>query len=353
MPLTVRELSAEDFTLWDGLLATSPQRCIFAQRWWMEIVTRGGVQLLGCFDTDRLVAGLPLWPCATFGVRRLRQPPLTPYWGPILRPIPGKYATRVSTEMEILRAFAAALTPWQDSMLAFHPSLDNWLPFHWSGYQQTTRYTYRIEALAENLPVGKGLHRSVRNALNRAANNQLTIKEMVDPMVIAEMSRLSMARQELQSSLEIRAFWSELSQAATQRNCLLNAVAMDPQGEVHAGYAIVWDDRYAYDLYGGGDPRYRDSGGGTLALQHLLEAAAQVAPGFDFEGSMTESIGRFFRQFGGELTSFLAVSRAASRRINTARSLQSWWQNRLHHEGKSNCAPLPAKEAQAQTPTAT
>lgn len=322
MQYSVRTLSREEYPLWDKLIANSPQRSIFTQRWWMDIVTNGGVNLLGCFDENGLVAGFPIWPCTLLGVKRLRQPPLTPYWGPVLAPIDENDASRFSAEIEILRAFAMALTSWPDATIACHPSLENWLPFYWNGYEQTTRYTYRIEELADHLPAGKNLHRSIRSALNRAKNNGLKIEEMVDPMLVAEMSRLSMARQDLQSSAEIRAFWPALSQAGEERQCIFNAAAVDADGNFHAAYAMVWDDRYAYDIYGGGVPKYRESGGGTLALHHILMKAATVAPSFDFEGSMIESIGRYFRHLGGELTPYHLVTRAQSVRLNVARLLK-------------------------------
>lgn len=349
MQCSVRELTSDEYALWDKLVAISPQRSIFSQRWWMDIVTRGGVRLLGCFENDRLQAGMPIWPCTTLGVKRLRQPPLTPFWGPILHPLEGKYATRLSAETDILRAFAQALAPWPDINFTMHPSLNNWLPFYWHSFNQMTRYTYRIDNLEENLPTAKSLHRSIRNALNRAESHGLTIREMVDPIVIADLSRMSMERQDLESSAEIRAFWPELARAAEERNCILNTVAVDPEGIIHAGYAIVWDDCYAYDLYGGGNPHYRESGGGTLALKHLIERAAAYVPAFDFEGSMLESIGRFFRQFGGELTPYFSVSRAASKRLNCARALMRW--RDAHRQRSSQQSPGAERESQIPSTT--
>lgn len=123
---------------------------------------------------------------------------------------------------------------------------------------------------------------------------------MADPMIIAEMSRLPMARQHLESSAVIRAFWPQLSKAARERGCYYNVAAFDTNDTPHAGYAIIWDDRYKYDLYGGEDLRFRDSGGGTLARHSMLKQAATVVPSFDFEGSMIETSGRFFHQFGGD-----------------------------------------------------
>ncbi|HEY3376808.1 MAG TPA: GNAT family N-acetyltransferase [Armatimonadota bacterium] len=324
MKLMVRELADEEMKLWDTLEEVSPQRSIFTQRWWADIVTHGGVRYLGCFDGEQLMGALPIWPCVTLGVPRLRQPALTPHWGPLLMPLGGKTAACGSGEAEILRALAKALTPWPDIALAFHPSLTNCLPFYWHGFRETTRYTYRIDNLAENLPRGSAIHRAVRSGLQRARVHGLTIREGVAPEIVAEMSSMSMARQHMDSSADIREFWTRLYRAAQEHGCATNCAAVDSAGEVHSAFAIVWDDRYAYDLLGGGDPQYRQSNAGTFVVQHLLEMGMQVAPSFDFEGSMLETVGQFFRQFGGTLTPYHLLVRNESPRLNIARTVQNW-----------------------------
>src|SRR5689334_24058521 len=54
-----------------------------------------------------------------------------------------------SSDLKILRAFATQLSRYKLFFQAFHPSSSNWLPFYWSGFRQTTRYTYVIEDLTD------------------------------------------------------------------------------------------------------------------------------------------------------------------------------------------------------------
>ncbi|MHB9131094.1 MAG: GNAT family N-acetyltransferase [Armatimonadota bacterium] len=325
MQLTVRELSAEEYPLWDQLLATSPQRSIFAQRWWMDIVTQGGVTLMGCFSSTRLLAGLPIWPCTTLGVKRLRQPPLTPYWGPLF--LPGdpkaKYITRLTDEMAILEAFAEVLQPWPDITMTFHPSLTNWLPFHWHGFQQTTRYTYRVNNhLTDWKLFEQGCNHTTRIALRKARESGLLIRDMVDPQVVLNLTRLSMQRNGLDSATEIINFWPALTAAALERNCMCNMAIADTQENIHSASSIVWDDRCTYGILGGGDPKYRRSSAGALGMWHEVEKAAELGTQYDFEGSMLKPVEYHFRSFGGEQYPYLLVTRSASPRLNMARRLQ-------------------------------
>jgi len=320
--LVVRELMETEAALWDELVAVSPQRTLFAQRWWMEIVTGGGVRLLGCFNGDRLLAGMPIWPCRTLGIPRLRQPPLTPYWGPLLRPLAGKACTQASTGMHLLRALAEALSRWPDIAMQWHHSLTNWLPFYWNGFTQTTRYTYRIADLSNLAALEKARHDSVGQQLRRAVRDGLHHEDMVDPDVVARLHRLSRARQGAPASPDIQRCWPELARAARARDCLFTTAAVDNAGHIHSAMAMVWDDHCAYGIFNGADPQYRHTYGGTLTMWREIEFAASVAPEFDFEGSCVEAVEQFYRRFGGSLCHYMLITRAASRRLNLARALQ-------------------------------
>ncbi|HEY3417342.1 MAG TPA: GNAT family N-acetyltransferase [Armatimonadota bacterium] len=321
--LAVRELTEEEYPLWDQLVQYSPQRSIFTERWWMDIVTNGGMRLLGCFRKGLLVGGLPIWPCVTLGVRRLRQPPLAPYWGPILREEkPGeKYVTQLSNEFAILRALAKELASWSDVILQFHPSLTNWLPFYWEGYAQSTRYTYRLNDLSDLNQVTGNIHKTNLAAIRTANKHGLKIVDETDIMIPIEMSNLSMKRQKAMASPEIRRFWPKLARAAQERGRLAISAAVDHVGNVHAADALVWDDRVCYSLVGGGVPEYRHTCGGVLVVWHQIQLAAKMGRIFDFEGSMIEPIELFMRRFGGVQCSYMQVSRMKSFRLNLARAV--------------------------------
>lgn len=339
--LSVRELTEDEYPLWDHLVTISPQRSIFTQRWWMHIVTHGEVRLYGCFAGEEFVAGLPVWPCRTLGIRRLRQPPLTPYWGPLFIPRNDNAGARISSELAILAAFGKAMQAWPDIAMQCHPSLTNWLGFSWSGYAQTTRYTYRIEDWSHVSPFDVISHDSIKASLRRTQKYGLTVQDMVDPQLVTRLTQLSMGRQGLKSSEEIQRFWPALSAAALERKCMFTVSVTDGDEHVQAALATVWDERYAYGIFGGCDPRFRHTGGWTLCMVRELELARSVAPGYDFEGSMLETVEPFFRRFGGTLTPYFLITRASSLRLNMARALSErvasanhWLQQRYgDHKG--------------------
>jgi hypothetical protein len=121
---------------------------------------------------------------------------------------------------------------------------------------------------------------------------------------------------------EAQHVWPALARAARERGCLFTTAASDAEGNVHSAIAMVWDDRCAYGLVNGADPRFRNSYGGTLTMWREIEYAATVVPEFDFEGSCVETVEQFYRRFGGQLCPYMLIARSTSPRLNLARRLQ-------------------------------
>lgn len=63
---------------------------------------------------------------------------------------------------------------------------------------------------------------------------------------------------------------------------------------------------------GGGDPDLRNSGATSLCMWHAMQFAATVTKRFDFEGSLIESIERFFRSFGAEQRPCFSITKSTS-----------------------------------------
>ena len=96
-----------------------------------------------------------------------------------------------------------------------------------------------------------------------------------------------------------------------------------PAGRVHAAMLLVWDERRCYYLQGGGDPALRNSGAHSLLVWEAIQRAASKSRLFDFEGSMVESVERFFRAFGARQSPYSQVALVRSRLLRTAAALSA------------------------------
>jgi hypothetical protein len=118
--------------------------------------------------------------------------------------------------------------------------------------------------------------------------------------------------------------------ACAPRDARTALFACDEAGRVHAVVYVVWDERAAYYLMGGADPRLRTSGASSLLMWEAIMRARRVTDVFDFEGSMLRPVERFFRAFGGHQTPYLDVIRA-NRPAQAALALRADLRPLVHH----------------------
>ncbi len=116
----------------------------------------------------------------------------------------------------------------------------------------------------------------------------------------------------------------KLDAACAERACRKIFFAEDPEGKIHAAIYIVWDEYSAYYLMGGGDPELRTSGATSLAMWEAIKFASRVTKSFDFEGSMIESVERFFRGFGATQTPYFHVWKFNSKIMKLAYNLRDF-----------------------------
>ena len=87
-------------------------------------------------------------------------------------------------------------------------------------------------------------------------------------------------------------------------------IAKDEQGNIHAAMLLIWDNQAAYYLIGGADNRFRNSEAMSLLMWKSIKLASDKVDIFDFEGTMVESVERFFRGFGGVQTPYYQLVKA-------------------------------------------
>jgi lipid II:glycine glycyltransferase (peptidoglycan interpeptide bridge formation enzyme) len=221
-----------------------------------------------------------------------------------------------------MNALIDALPPFDYFEQNFHPSVTNWLPFHWRGFEETTRYTYVLPDLTDVDAVWKGTRANVRTDV-RKAEKTLKIRDDLGLDAFLRVHEMTFTRQGMTMPYG-RDLVARIDAACAERGRRKILFAVDAAGAVHAAAYLVWDVGSAYYLMGGADPDLRNSGAGSLVVWEAIRFAATVAPAFDFEGSMIEPIERFFRAFGAEQRPYFHVTKTSSRLLKMRRDLRSW-----------------------------
>lgn len=295
--ITLRYLTPEEYPLWDDLLDASPQGSVFCRSWWLK-ATDTDVRVLGCFEKGRLVAGIPLYVRKRFGIKLCVMPNLTQTWGVVVEPLQVKTASAASREMEILRIFARNLAQHRFFFQAFHPNLQNWLPFYWNGFKQTSRCTYVLDDLSDVGRIWKEMSGKVRGDIRKAEKADVKLTPC-DADLVFEAVAKTFGRQQMKIPYSGE-YLRRLYQAAKAHDSGECFAAQDGAGRVHAAAFLIWDRKRSYYLVGGGDPQLRNSGATSLLIWHMIQFSAKRTAVFDFEGSVVESIERLFRKFGAK-----------------------------------------------------
>ena len=282
--------------------------CIFEQPWWLNAVAPGQWDVAEVTRGDQVVARLPYMLRRRFGLSTISQPPFTQTLGPWLAPMEGKYARRVETEKKLLGQLVEALPPFDFFRQSLSPTLTNWLPFYWAGFEATVRYTYRICDLTDLDRVRSEFQEQVRRGIKKA-ENAVEIDHDFPLEDLLRLNEQTYARQGVKSPDDpdlIR----RLDAACVDRGARRIIGAVDSDGRTHAALYVVWDEQTLYALINARDPELQTFGSNTLLYWEAIKLASEVSQLFDFEGSMLEPIEHFFRGFGGRQTPYFSISKA-------------------------------------------
>ncbi len=296
---------------------------IFSRDWWLDAVCgpdNWGVALLE--QGNEIIGSLPYYVLKRYRFTNLVLPPLTQSLGPWIRPSTAKYAKRLGYQKKVMLALIEKLPEFDQFTQNFHFTIGNWLPFFWRGFQQTTRYTYRLPELENEEELWKGLTESTRREIRKATKRfKLNVRNDLAFDVFWELNRKTFERQG-KAVPYTRELVERLDSACIQRGCRSIWVAEDAQKNHHAAVYIVWDENCAYYLMGGADTSLRNSGAFTLAMWEAIRHAAAVTKQFDFEGSMLEPVEHFFRGFGSLQTPYFHITKTTSRPLKIYKFLK-------------------------------
>ena len=279
---------------------------VFSHPWFLDAVCSEGRWDVVCIESnDKIQAVLPFY-MPRPGV--IGMPQFTQVLGPWIRTADGKYEAELTRQKKLLGQLIEALPEVRKIRMDCDSSLTNWLPFYWAGYNQTTRYTYRIDDLTDISTLWDGLNAKYRNTIRKSQKKGIRIESRDDVEILSELLDKSYQRQGLRYPNSYTLL-RKIHKAAVDNDAGKIFVAVDDSGKIHAASFLVWNSSCAYYLASGADPELRASGGQTHLLWALVEFASKTCKSFDFEGSMVEEIEKVFRGFGAKQVPYFSLSR--------------------------------------------
>lgn len=290
-----------------------PEIPLFLQYKWMEIITKPeqwdvAVVLAG----TEIQAFMPYFKKRKLKFDTITIPPLTPYMGPWIHyPEGQKEATRLSFEKKMLDQLIKQLPKTDRFIQYFHPEITNWLPFYWSGFEQSTRYTYIIDDLSDSEKLFANLQGNIRREIAKAQKT-LVISECKEVQTLHQLKEKDFQQKGNQVNYS-EVYFNRIYENLKARDACKAWVAKDSMGNVVASLLLVWDADSAYYLAGAVDPENKNTGAMSLLMWTAILFSSSVTNAFNFEGSMIEPVERFFRSFGAKQTPYFEIRKTDSK----------------------------------------
>lgn len=273
---------------------------LFYKPWWLDAISDNNWDVRFTLDKEQVVGVMPFCTKRKFIFDKSYVPHFTPYLGPYLfYPDHLSAYEKRSFEKKHISSLLSQLPALDDIRMKLHWQQDNWLPYYWHGYKQTTYYTYVLELGIDSDFIYQNLKDSLKRQIFKA-ESLVSIEEVDDYLPVAHLFRKSLARQGSKEKIEDEVF-SKIHQAAKENNAGKIWVAKNEKGVIIAGLYLLFDENTAYYLYGGYEETEAQKGAMSLLFWKAIEFSCSVSKYFDFEGSRIEGVERFFRSFGGTL----------------------------------------------------
>ena len=246
-----------------------------------------------------------------FGFHLLTMPWLTPYLGPIIA-YPSDLGTsrKTSYEKQVIEDLLEQLPQVDHLLFQGNPHYTNWLPFHWKGFEQSTRYTYVLPKMELEDAVSN-YKASIRRELKKGESH-LTLHESANAGLLHQIKLADFKMKGL-DMFYTEKFFQRIGNYVEQTKKGQFFEAKNGNRETIASMLFLWDEKYLYYHTGAVLPEFRNSGAMTLLMHKGIELACEKNLQFNFEGSMVESIERYFSSFGAEQLPYFTLSKTNSK----------------------------------------
>ncbi len=289
---------------------------IFSKDWWLDSVCgKDNWDVVLVEKGGQIMASLPYYLVNSKGFTRIGMPKLTQTMGVYIKyPKGQKYYKRLSWEKDMMTKLIQSLPHYDSFLQNFDRKVTNWLPLYWLGFEQTVRYTYVIESISLE-EFEKKLENDIRRRMTKSNENGVEIIESDDIEKFYEINMMTFKRKGLEIPYSFD-FVKKIYSVCSKNNSVKVYFAKY-EGNIIAVNFLVYDDNTVYYIMGGIDPKFKNLGGMDGILFKSVRFALKNNKSFDFEGSMIESVEKYFRSFGATQKPYYNITKTNSKLLKT------------------------------------
>jgi glycosyltransferase involved in cell wall biosynthesis len=300
---------------------------IFLKAWWLDTVCgKENWDVVLIEKGGNISAFMPYLIYKRLGLVSITHPLLTQTMGIYFNyPKNQKYYKKLSFEKEMIEKIIKKLPLFDRFSQSFHYTYSNFLPFTWNGFNVDVNYTYVIEKDKSLEDVEKNLETDIRRRRKKSQELGIEVYESEDIEKFYELNKMTFKRQKREIPYSFDFIKRLHSSCKEQKSCKM-FFARDVNHKVLAVNFLIYDTESVYYLMGGIDPNKKELGAMDAILFESITFALKSGKVFDFEGSMVESIEKYFRSFGAVQKPYFTISKNNSKLLKSKMFLKEMLQ---------------------------
>jgi len=279
--------------VWNEFVDQSPQANIYSYTWYLDVVCEAWFGLVTKNNAEEWLAIMPIPFFSKLKIKRCYMPIFCQHLAILFKPWQKKKEKELGLKKRILQLTISQLSA-TIKIVRYNTLGSNryLLPFYWQGYQMNLRYSYHLKIEADKQNNFEQFSHKTRTCVRKAINHGLTCEncESIEAIV-------SIGENEIAVNFDKQVLFKLWKVLKTKK--IINAVkAVDNNGKTYAGIIYLkFRDKYIY-LFGAADKSLNHFGGMSLIIWHIIQHSENGIAYHDFQGSMIESIEKFYRGFG-------------------------------------------------------
>ena len=284
------------------------------QAWWLDTASKENWDVIFAKIHDEIVGFFVFSYQKKLGKTIVTNLPLTQYSGPfIFYPTNLNKSEIHSFENKVYTSIIDQLNSKNIDFIEIncHHSFKNWQQFFWSGYKQTTKYTYILENISNKETLLKEMSYSQRAKRIKKAGNDYYFSLDLSAEDFYDFYKSNL--KDLDKTIFYnKEFFLKLYNAAKKRNQGQIISIYSKDNELLAALWTIWDSEFAYNMIMTSDKKKKCSEGTTLLIWETIDFLKDKTKNYDFEGSMIKGVALRNQSYGATALPYHSISKSNS-----------------------------------------
>ena len=289
--------------LYDEFCKNNKDFLIFYQPWWLDTVCGpNNWDVVLCIKNKEILGAFPYFFKKKFGLKLL----ITPKFSQIMGPLVSEKIETNTDKSKIISELIKMLPKFNYLSINLNYTLNDWRPFYWKGYLQSTNYTCIIENLCDEKKILNNGSSTNKKMIKKANLNELRFNSDITIEEFYKHYKFFLSKRKkvlFYSYNEIKNIFQNLKKK--NQGCTFSV--SDKNNNILSIALIIWDKKSSYMLLNSTDPAMKNTGCTQYLISEILLFLKEKTKSFNFEGSMNKEIFNFYNSFGGNISSYYKI----------------------------------------------